>query len=223
MTTSTSSIDYRLNEWFLPVTQHQYTESKIGAFSLFTGEAFKAPFKIAWPSILTGMIIIMIVGMIILGIIVGCFVGDIVYPVANPGWFTLETMVMSFGSAALVFLFMYTRSISDSRPPIGETLQEFALLVAKFGIVHLFFQFTGFYSWAFPDSALGGICNTPEHSWLGYNLKGTDLVAAERNANIKTSDYSVHDHNNPNVVHEGFTDNKLSTMDRLLRRLPLGH
>ena len=226
-TTKLSDIDYRTGEWLLPATQYQYTQSKLGALSLFTGEVFTAPFKLAWPSILTGMIIIMIIGMMILGGFIGCFVGDIVYPATNPWWFTLETLVMSFGSAALVFLFMYTRSTPSGRPPIEETLQEFALLVAKFGIVHLFFQFTGFYSWAFPDSALGGICT------IGYTGNGSGNVAAEIARGIDTGKYSVHDHNNKFVSHEGLKnkegvpDSAPSFMNRFgarLKALPLfGH
>jgi hypothetical protein len=145
--------------WFTPATKYQYVSSGLGAFSLFTDfkKVFAVPLNVGLPSILTGLIIASLVLVTFAGLVLGCWVGDIVFPVTNPLLFTVETLVMGLGSAALmVALFHFTRSNPNHTPTIMEILPEFCVLAAKFGVLHLIFQFTGFYSWAFPETALGG-------------------------------------------------------------------
>ena len=175
--------------WFTPATQKEFADSKLGAFSLFTDtrNLFKAPVNVMWPPLLTGMIITLLISILGIGAILGCWIGDLVFPRTNPGAFTVETLVMAFGSAAIVFIFNWSRNNGKNKPPIHETITEFGLLVAKFGVLHLFFQFTGFYSWAFPDSALGGCLTT---QWTEH---GSDKVKAEIAAGVDTGARSVYD------------------------------
>ena len=69
---------------------------------------------------------------------------DLKYPREHPLLFTLETLLFSLGSAVVVFLMAYGRDDLT----LMTVVQYFAV-AAKFGLLHILFQFSGFYSYAF--------------------------------------------------------------------------
>jgi ABC-type dipeptide/oligopeptide/nickel transport system permease component len=71
---------------------------------------------------------------------------DVKYPSAKPFEFTLETLLFAFLPAS-VFLLM---GVFRGYPPTKDTYLEFFLLAAKFGLLHVLLQFSGFYSNVFP-------------------------------------------------------------------------
>lgn len=177
------------NTWFTPATQYQHTNSGLGMFdTLFKFKTNGHGFNVVWPPLLTGLIIVMLVVVVLGSVVAGCWVGDIVFPKMHPYIFTLETLAMSLGSALIVFIFRFTRTDPRARPSWLDTLKEYGLLAVKFGIMHLIFQFTGFYSWAFPDSALGGSLNN------GWDGAGADSIEAEKANGIDTGAFPYHDH-----------------------------
>jgi len=71
------------------------------------------------------------------------------YPVMHPGSFTSEVLLMAF-LPACVFLIM--APLRGKVINLG-TMEEFGVLVAKFGLLHVLLQFSGFYSSIFPPQS----------------------------------------------------------------------
>lgn len=97
-------------------------------------------------SLITDLIVFVVVATVVVLSVVSAFVRDLTYPTAHPVNFTIETLMMGFLPAS-VFLAM---SLLRGYPITATTIGEFSLLVAKFGILHILLQFTGFYSEVFP-------------------------------------------------------------------------
>ena len=161
-------------DWFTPATAFQYqkaTDQGMGIFTYcdprnwFNGVGSNIPTNVKLPNILVAIIILGLILVVIVGTIFSCWVGDIVFPFTNPLIFTGETLVMSLGMASLCSVLFYFTRKSDAtkaKQPFfsSESLLELGILTAKFGLLHLVFQFTGFYSWVYPDAALGGALTT---------------------------------------------------------------
>jgi hypothetical protein len=77
-------------------------------------------------------------------IIASVIVRDLAYPKERPYLFTAETLLFSFGVASIYFLMAYGRGKLS-----WKSLIEFAIIAAKFGVMHLLLQFSGFYTYAF--------------------------------------------------------------------------
>ena len=91
--------------------------------------------------------IILIVGASFLFLATVSFlIKDLAYPTKTPINFTIETFLMAFLSASVIFAMTILRGYKIS----GQTFFEFGLLSAKFGILHVLLQFSGFYSYIFP-------------------------------------------------------------------------
>lgn len=95
--------------------------------------------------IFNGMIFIISAGFLFLAA-VSFVIRDTWYPTTRPWNFTVETIMMSFLPASVFLMMGPLRGYSLS----SELFGEFALLSAKFGILHLLMQFSGFYSSVFP-------------------------------------------------------------------------
>ena len=72
-------------------------------------------------------------------------VKDLDYPRANPLYFTLETLFAAFIPASIYYAIMFLRGI----PATFTRNMEYLILSAKFGLLHILFQFSGFYTYAF--------------------------------------------------------------------------
>jgi uncharacterized SAM-binding protein YcdF (DUF218 family) len=89
------------------------------------------------------MIVVIVIVLIYL-IVASIFVRDLVYPKERPYLFTIETLLFSFGVASIYFLMAYGRGTLSLK-----SLIEFSVIAAKFGVMHILFQFSGFYTYAF--------------------------------------------------------------------------
>lgn len=77
---------------------------------------------------------------------ISAVVKDLTYPKAHPIEFTTETILFSFLPAGVFLLMSYFRGYGISE----DTIWEFLMLAAKFGLLHILMQFSGFYSNVFP-------------------------------------------------------------------------
>jgi len=69
---------------------------------------------------------------------------DFKYPTDHPYLFTLETLLFSIGTGAIIFIMAYGRGVLSKM-----TIVEFSIVALKFGILHILLQFSGFYSYVF--------------------------------------------------------------------------
>lgn len=118
-----------------------------GVYSKATAESYvRTLFGMSsYNLIVGGLILVVSVIFLFLATISGV-VRDLKYPSAYPGRFTLETLLMGFVSSA-VFLIM---AVLRGYPITMSVLEEYAVLVAKFGGLHVLLQLSGFYSNIFP-------------------------------------------------------------------------
>jgi ABC-type uncharacterized transport system permease subunit len=72
-------------------------------------------------------------------------VKDLTYPRENPVYFTLETLFSAFVPSSMFYAILFLRGI----PATQHRNIEYILLSAKFGLLHILFQFSGFYTYAF--------------------------------------------------------------------------
>ena len=88
-----------------------------------------------------GIIIIIVIAVIYLSIL--SFINrDFDYPINHPFLFTLETLLMSVGIGSIVFFMAWGRNAINY-----DTFIQFVVVVLKFGILHILFQFSGIYSY----------------------------------------------------------------------------
>jgi hypothetical protein len=73
-------------------------------------------------------------------------VRDLQYPKEHPIRFTIETLLMGFLPSLIIFIMTVFRGYKIT----NKTFIEFTVLVVKFGLLHILFQFSGFYSSVFP-------------------------------------------------------------------------
>jgi hypothetical protein len=95
--------------------------------------------------ILTNIVLIAIVGSIVFFAYVSFIVQDVAFPVAHPGLFILETIIVGFVPASVIYVITDFRA--KGYPDIAALNQNFFLLAGKFAIFHLLFQFSGVYSY----------------------------------------------------------------------------
>jgi tetrahydromethanopterin S-methyltransferase subunit C len=95
--------------------------------------------------LVTDAIIIVIIGSFVFLSTLSAIVKDLAYPRAKPINFTVETLLMAFMPASIIFVMTYLRGF----PIELKTWEEFGILSVKFGLLHILLQFSGFYSYAF--------------------------------------------------------------------------
>lgn len=91
---------------------------------------------IQWTTIILALIYLFIL------VSYSILIKDLIYPRAHPYLFILETLLFSFGCASVLFLMAYGRNTITI-----NTLYEFILISIKFGVLHILFQFSGFYTY----------------------------------------------------------------------------
>lgn len=100
--------------------------------------------------IFDGIIFIVAAGFLFL-VAVSIVIRDTWYPINLPWNFTIETLLMSFLPASVLLMMGPLRGY----PINGQLFEEFGVLSLKFGLLHLLFQFSGFYSNVFPPQMRG--------------------------------------------------------------------
>jgi hypothetical protein len=88
-----------------------------------------------------GIIVIIVIAVIYL-LILSFIIRDFDYPINHPFLFTLETLLMSVGISSIVFFMAWGRNAINY-----DTFMQFLVVVLKFGILHILFQFSGIYSY----------------------------------------------------------------------------
>jgi len=88
-----------------------------------------------------GIIVIIVIAVIYLSIL-SFIIRDFDYPINHPFLFTLETLLMSVGIGGIVFFMAWGRNSINY-----DTFIKFLVVVLKFGILHILFQFSGIYSY----------------------------------------------------------------------------
>ena len=97
--------------------------------------------------ILTNILIIAIVGAIVFFGYVSIIVQDTTFPTQHPWLFIIETLVVGFVPASV--LYVITDFRSNGRLDLSDINWDFLLLAGKFAIFHLLFQFSGVYTYFF--------------------------------------------------------------------------
>ncbi len=97
--------------------------------------------------ILTNLLIVMSIGAIVFFGYVSMVVQDTAFPQAHPWLFLIETLVVSFVPASVIYVMRDFRDDGDFN--LSKLNTEFVLLAAKFAIFHLLFQFSGIYTYFF--------------------------------------------------------------------------
>jgi hypothetical protein len=95
--------------------------------------------------ILTDVILFAAVGAIVFFGYVSIIVQDTTFPHEHPWLFIIETLIVSFVPASIIYVITDFRD--DGRLDLSSLNREFLMLAAKFGLFHLFFQFSGVYTY----------------------------------------------------------------------------
>ena len=112
----------------------------------------KIPFEFTIGGISTNLIIVNLLVTVLVGAIVflgyvAAIVKDTAFPARKPLLFLIETIVVAFLPASVIYLMTDIRT--NGKLDFKELNMNFLLLAAKFGIFHLLFQFSGVYSYFF--------------------------------------------------------------------------
>ena len=101
--------------------------------------------------LLTNLVLAVIIGAIVFFGYVSIVVQDTAFPRAHPWLFLIETLVVGFIPASVIYVMQDFRDDGDFN--LSKLNMEFLLLGAKFGIFHLLFQFSGLYSYLFGSTS----------------------------------------------------------------------
>jgi hypothetical protein len=97
--------------------------------------------------ILADVILFAAVGAIVFFAYVSMVVQDVTFPTEHPWLFIIETLIVSFVPASVIYVITDFRD--NGKFDAIRINREFLFLAAKFGIFHLLFQFSGVYSYMF--------------------------------------------------------------------------
>jgi hypothetical protein len=97
--------------------------------------------------LLTNMLIFVIIGAIVFFGYVSMVVQDAAFPRAHPWLFFIETLVVGFVPASVIYVMQDFRD--DGILNLTKLNKEFLLLAGKFAVFHILFQFSGIYSYFF--------------------------------------------------------------------------
>ena len=102
-------------------------------------------FGIQSTQLITDAVLMLVGASVVFLAVVSALVKDLAYPNKKPLNFAMETLAMATFSSMTIFLMTYLRGVRFS----GATVEEFFVLFAKFGVLHVLLQFSGFYSYIF--------------------------------------------------------------------------
>jgi hypothetical protein len=126
----------------------------VGAILSFLFGRFTLPTKIpseftigGLPSgvVVTNLVLMGIVAAVVFLAYASYVVQDTTFPTQQPWLFLIETLVVAFVPASVIYVILDFRH--DGRLELSTLNLDFILLAAKFGIFHLLFQFSGLYTY----------------------------------------------------------------------------
>ena len=97
--------------------------------------------------LLTNLLIVAIIGAIVFFSYVSIVVQDTAFPRAHPWLFFIETLIVGFVPASVIYVMQDFRD--DGIFDLTKLNREFIFLAGKFAIFHLLFQFSGVYGYFF--------------------------------------------------------------------------
>lgn len=97
--------------------------------------------------ILVNVIVAFLVGAVLFLGYIATIVRDAAFPIKHPGLFAIETAVVAFVPASVIYIMYDVRT--KGKFNFSNINSNFLLLAAKFGVFHLLFQFSGIYSYFF--------------------------------------------------------------------------
>lgn len=117
-----------------------------GIYSKSGAESFvRSLFGISTYDLIFGGIIFIVVASFVFLATISGIVRDLKYPTTKPLNFVIETLLMAILPAIVFVIMTPLRGYKIT----GKTIEEFMVLLAKFGILHLLLQFSGFYTSVF--------------------------------------------------------------------------
>jgi len=97
--------------------------------------------------ILANIVLVAIVGAVVFFGYVSMIVRDTTFPAQHPWLFLIETLVVGFVPASVIYVITDFRD--NGKLDLSSLNNNFLLLAAKFAIFHLLFQFSGVYTYLF--------------------------------------------------------------------------
>jgi hypothetical protein len=97
--------------------------------------------------LLTNLVLMTLVGALVFFGYVSVIVKDTAFPSAHPWLFLIETAVVAFVPASVIYVMADFRD--NGTLDFSKLNKEFLLLATKFGLFHLLFQFSGIYGYLF--------------------------------------------------------------------------
>ena len=117
-----------------------------GIYSKSGAESFvRSLFGISTYDLIFGGIIFIVVASFVFLATISGIVRDLKYPTTKPLNFVIETLLMAILPAIVFVIMTPLRGYKIT----GQTIEEFMVLVAKFGLLHILLQFSGFYTSVF--------------------------------------------------------------------------
>jgi hypothetical protein len=102
-------------------------------------------FGIGIGQLLANVMLTAIIGAIVFLGYVSMIVQDTAFPAAHPWLFLLETVIVGFLPASIIYVITDIRD--NGKLDLTALNRDFVLLAAKFAIFHLLFQFSGLYTY----------------------------------------------------------------------------
>jgi hypothetical protein len=102
-------------------------------------------FGISIGELIANVVLVAVVGGIVFLGYVSMVVKDTAFPYAHPWLFLLETIIVGFLPASIIYVITDIRD--NGKLDLTSLNREFVLLAAKFGVFHLLFQFSGLYTY----------------------------------------------------------------------------
>jgi hypothetical protein len=96
-------------------------------------------------TLMTNLLLFSVIMAVVIFSTLAYLVKDLDYPREHPFYFTLETLFATFIPSTMFYAMMFLRGIPAT---FGRNV-EYLVLSAKFGLLHILFQFSGFYKYAF--------------------------------------------------------------------------
>jgi len=96
-------------------------------------------------TLMTNLLLFSVIMAVVIFSTLSYLVKDLDYPREHPFYFTLETLFAAFIPSTMFYAIMFLRGI----PATFSRNMEYLILSAKFGLLHVLFQFSGFYTYAF--------------------------------------------------------------------------
>jgi len=117
-----------------------------GVYSKSTANSYtRNIFGMSSNALITDSIFAIVAASFVVLTAVSIMVRDLAYPISKPWNFSLELFLMAGLSSSVIFIMAVLRGV----PITGTTFMEWGVVLAKFGVLHLLLQISGFYSFVF--------------------------------------------------------------------------